>query len=102
MCYSTPMSFSFAVAGILTSYYIYFYNNFNYSYLPMLLLFYSTMEILQGNVAYVRSENESEAAFAREKMKTLGLNEYNDVDDAEEAQKSVKINDMVGLDSTSI
>jgi hypothetical protein len=48
MCYSTPMSFSFAVAGILTSYYIYFYNNLNYSYLPMLLLFYSTMEILQG------------------------------------------------------
>jgi len=48
MCYSTPMSFSFAISGILTSYYIYFYNNFNYSYLPMLLLFYSTMEIVQG------------------------------------------------------
>jgi hypothetical protein len=42
------MSFTFAFFGIAASIYIYFYNNFNYTYLPMLLLFYSTMEILQG------------------------------------------------------
>lgn len=48
MCYSTPMSFSFAVVGIVTASYIYFYDNLNYNYLPMLLIFYSIMEILQG------------------------------------------------------
>jgi len=42
------MSFSFAIMGILTAMYTTFYNNFQYNYLPMLLLFYSTMEILQG------------------------------------------------------
>ena len=48
MCYSTPMSFLFAFAGITAAIYINFYNNLNYNYLPMLLLFYSSMEILQG------------------------------------------------------
>lgn len=52
MCYSTPMSFTFAIVGIIAAIYIKFYDNFNYNYLPMLLLFYSIMEILQGTQYY--------------------------------------------------
>lgn len=48
MCYSTPMSFSFAFVGILSAIYLILYNNLKYNYLPLLLLFYSFMEILQG------------------------------------------------------
>jgi hypothetical protein len=47
------MSFSFAFIGIVTTIYIYFYNNLNYKYVPMLLLFYSGMELLQGTQYYI-------------------------------------------------
>uniref|UniRef100_A0A6C0JMS6 Uncharacterized protein n=1 Tax=viral metagenome TaxID=1070528 RepID=A0A6C0JMS6_9ZZZZ len=48
MCYSSNMSFSFATVGIIAAIYIKYYDNFNYKYLELLLLFYSIMEILQG------------------------------------------------------
>jgi hypothetical protein len=50
------MSFSFAVVGIATTIYIYFYNNLKYTYVPMILLFYSGMEILQGIQYYIVNE----------------------------------------------
>jgi hypothetical protein len=56
MCYSSKMSFSFAFIGIVTTIYIYFYNNLNYNYVPMLLLFYSGMELLQGIQYYIVNE----------------------------------------------
>jgi hypothetical protein len=56
MCYSSKMSFSFAFIGIVTTLYIYFYNNLKYKYVPMILLFYSGMEILQGTQYYIVNE----------------------------------------------
>lgn len=53
MCYSSEMSFTFAFVGIVTAIYIYFYNNLNYKYVPILLLFYSGMELLQGTQYYI-------------------------------------------------
>jgi hypothetical protein len=53
MCYSSEISFSFAFVGIVTTIYIYFYNKLKYKYVPMLLLFYSGMELLQGIQYYI-------------------------------------------------
>jgi len=56
MCYSSEMSFSFAFVGIVITIYIYFNNNLKYKYVPMLLLFYSGMELLQGIQYYIVNE----------------------------------------------
>ena len=56
MCYSSKMSFSFAFIGVASTIYIYFYNNLNYKYVPMILLFYSGMELLQGIQYYIVNE----------------------------------------------
>ena len=56
MCYSSKMSFSFAFIGIATTIYIYFFNKLKYNYVPMILLFYSGMELLQGIQYYIVNE----------------------------------------------
>lgn len=42
------MSFLFAFIGICVSIYLLIHNNLKYTFLPLILLFYSFMEILQG------------------------------------------------------
>jgi Family of unknown function (DUF5765) len=53
------MSFLFFLVGITTAIYIYKYDNIQYKYLPLLLLFYSTMELLQGVQYYYVNECSS-------------------------------------------
>lgn len=49
MCYNSEMSFYFATAGILTTMYIYFYENtLAKTGIQYILLFYTLMELLQG------------------------------------------------------
>ncbi len=49
MCYNSEMSFYFATAGILTTIYIYFYENaLAKTGIQYILLFYTFMEFLQG------------------------------------------------------
>lgn len=49
MCYNAPMSFTFFGIGIATTLYIVLYNPYLlHMQVPMLLLFYSGMELLQG------------------------------------------------------
>jgi hypothetical protein len=49
MCYNSTMSFTLAALGIIATLYVYAYSpKLVQSYLPMLLIFYSAMELLQG------------------------------------------------------
>jgi len=49
MCYNPEISFSFFGIGILTTFYVIFYRpDLLSQHVPMLLLFYSGMELLQG------------------------------------------------------
>ena len=61
MCYSSEMSFSFAFVGIVTTIYIMLNNNLNYKYVPMLLIFYSGMELLQGTQYYIVNQCKNPA-----------------------------------------
>lgn len=49
MCYNSSISFSFGFIGIITSIYIILYEpKLRSMYIPVILLFYTSMEILQG------------------------------------------------------
>ena len=56
MCYSTGMSYAFALLGIAATVYVVYSKRFKYKYLPMLLLFYTVMEILQGTQYFFVNE----------------------------------------------
>jgi len=56
MCYSTPVSFSFALVGFSVATYLLTNNVLKYNYLSLLLYFYSTMELLQGVQYYYVNE----------------------------------------------
>ena len=56
MCYSTGMSYSLAAVGVAATIYVYYSKRFKQAYLPMLLLFYTVMELLQGTQYYIVNE----------------------------------------------